>query len=122
VDRRFGLLSRANPDALDVFTRRAFPKFSAQHRNVGLWFESPSDLDRSTWMSGLNRQTVCGQRHKPSKQRGGIEHAAHLGDLTEAILATGSVYGELLGEPSAELRPRLADSEVPRLFTPYISM
>jgi hypothetical protein len=45
------------------------PKFAAQHRNVGLWFESPSDLDRSTWMSGLNRQTVCGKRHKPSKQK-----------------------------------------------------
>jgi len=36
----------------------------------------------------------------------------------EATLATGSVSGELLGEPSAELRAMLADSEV-RLFTPY---
>jgi len=50
-----------------------------------------------------------------------IEHAAHLGDLTEAILATGFVSGELLGEPSAELRATMADSEV-RLFTPYMSM
>jgi hypothetical protein len=40
----------------------------------------------------------------------------------EAILATGTVTGELLGEPSAELRARLAGSEVPRLFTPYLSM
>jgi quinol monooxygenase YgiN len=51
-----------------------------------------------------------------------IEHAANLSDLSEAILATGSVSGELLGEPSAELRARLADSEEPRLFTPYMSM
>jgi quinol monooxygenase YgiN len=51
-----------------------------------------------------------------------IEHAAHLSDLTEAILATGSVSGELLGEPSAELRAKLAGSEVPVLFTPYQSM
>jgi hypothetical protein len=50
-----------------------------------------------------------------------IEHAAHLGDLTEAILATGWVSGELLGEPSAELRGKMAGSEV-RLFTPYQSM
>jgi quinol monooxygenase YgiN len=50
-----------------------------------------------------------------------IEHAAHLGDLSEAILATGSVSGELLGEPSAELRANLADSPV-RPFTPYLSM
>jgi hypothetical protein len=51
-----------------------------------------------------------------------IEHAAHLGDLSGAILRTGSVSGELLGEPSAELRAKLAGSEVPRLFTPYLSM
>ena len=52
-----------------------------------------------------------------------IEHSAHIGgDLTEAILATGSVSGELLGEPSAELRAKMADSEVPRLFTPFLSM
>ena len=50
-----------------------------------------------------------------------IEHGAHLADLVEAILATGSVSGELLGEPGAELRAKLADSVV-RLFTPYLSM
>jgi quinol monooxygenase YgiN len=50
-----------------------------------------------------------------------IEHTAHLGDLAGAILATGSVSGELLGEPSSELRAKLADSVV-RLFTPYLSM
>jgi quinol monooxygenase YgiN len=50
-----------------------------------------------------------------------IEHAAHLGDITEAIAATGSVSGELLGEPSADLRAKMTDSEV-RLFTPYQSM
>jgi hypothetical protein len=39
----------------------------------------------------------------------------------EAIVATGSLSGELLGEPSAELRAKIADSEV-RLFTSYQSM
>ena len=52
-----------------------------------------------------------------------IEHAAHLGDLSAAILAIVSVvHGEILGEPSAELRAKLAGSEVPVLFTPYQSM
>lgn len=52
-----------------------------------------------------------------------IEHLAHLGDLSEAILATVCVvHGELLGEPSAELRAKLAGSEVPVLFTPDQSM
>jgi hypothetical protein len=39
----------------------------------------------------------------------------------EAIVATGSVSGELLGEPSVELRANLADGPV-RLFTPFQSM
>ena len=32
------------------------------------------------------------------------------------------VHGELLGEPSEEIRARMAGSEVPHLFTPYQSM
>ena len=50
-----------------------------------------------------------------------IEHAAHLGDLGEAIFATGWVSGELLGELSAELRAQMVASGV-RPFTPYQSM
>jgi quinol monooxygenase YgiN len=59
------------------------------------------------------------ERYKDSEAL--IEHAAHLGDLTDAILATGYIAGELLGEPSSELRANMAGSEV-RLFTPYQSM
>jgi quinol monooxygenase YgiN len=52
-----------------------------------------------------------------------IEHFTNLGDLVEAILSTVTVvHGELLGEPSAELRARLAVSELPHVFTPYASM
>ena len=50
-----------------------------------------------------------------------IEHAVHLGELGQAILATGWVSGQLLGEPSAELKAMMAGSGV-RVFTPYQSM
>jgi hypothetical protein len=83
-------------------------------------------LSESEFPSGCNHVrephrfgTICLERYRDSEAL--IEHAAHLGDLTEAILATGSVSGELLGEPTAELRAKLADSEV-RLFTPFQSM
>jgi quinol monooxygenase YgiN len=50
-----------------------------------------------------------------------FEHAAHIGKLMGAILATGSVSGELLGELNAEVRAKMANSGV-GLFTPYLSM
>jgi hypothetical protein len=51
-----------------------------------------------------------------------MEHAANLGHLFGDVLATVSiVHGELLGEPSAELRANLAGSDVPVVFTPYRS-
>ncbi len=50
-----------------------------------------------------------------------IEHATHVGDLMEAIFATGSVSSELLGEPSAELTALTAGSGV-SLFRPFLSV
>jgi hypothetical protein len=41
-----------------------------------------------------------------------IQHAANVGDLMQAVLATGSVSGELLGEPSAGLRAQPAGGPV----------
>ena len=64
-------------------------------------------------------ECIVHERYRDSEAL--IEHAAHLGDLNEAIVPTGFVFGALLGEPSAGLRAMMAKSEV-RLFTPYESM
>ncbi len=50
-----------------------------------------------------------------------IEHSAHIAHMMEATLATGTITGELLGTPSAELKAMLTGDQ-PRLFTPYQSM
>ena len=51
-----------------------------------------------------------------------MEHAEHLGDeLTAAVMATGTVVGELLGDPTPELRARIVHSDV-ALFTPWLSI
>jgi quinol monooxygenase YgiN len=50
-----------------------------------------------------------------------LEHGANMSDISPAVLATGTVEGELLGEPSAELRAMLTGPE-PELFTPYMSL
>jgi quinol monooxygenase YgiN len=50
-----------------------------------------------------------------------MEHGANIGQLAQAIFATGSVTSACLGEPSAELRAQLAGSKV-ELFTSYLSL
>jgi quinol monooxygenase YgiN len=51
-----------------------------------------------------------------------VKHLANIGeDLMGDISATGSVYGETLGEPSAELRANMESGPV-RLFTPFLSL
>ncbi len=78
-------------------------------------------LQYDTYFNDDQSECMVIERYKDSEAA--IEHAAKLGHLFEAVLATVSVvHGELLGEPSAELRAKLAGSEVPVLFTPYQSM
>ena len=50
-----------------------------------------------------------------------IEHAQNFGDLGEALVRTGWVAGELVGEPSAELKATMASSGI-RVFTPFLSL
>ena len=68
-------------------------------------------------------QSECIVLERYRDSEAAIEHASNLGDLFGAVLATVTVvHGELLGEPSAELREKLAGGEVPVLFTPFLSM
>jgi len=76
-------------------------------------------LQYDVYLNDDRSECIVLERYRDSEAL--IEHATHLGDLNEAILATGNVSGALLGEPSAELRAMMADSAV-RLFTLYQSM
>ena len=67
-------------------------------------------------------QTECMIVERYRDSEAAMEHAENLGHLFADVLATVSiVHGELLGEPSPELRAKLAGSDVPVLFTPYRS-
>ena len=48
-----------------------------------------------------------------------IEHSEHFGDLGQALVRAGWVSGELVGEPSAELKAMMASSGI-RVFTPFL--
>jgi len=51
-----------------------------------------------------------------------IQHGEHLAHLMDAIIATGEVCGELLGELSPELRGRFAAGGPVQLFKPWSRM
>jgi quinol monooxygenase YgiN len=76
-------------------------------------------LQYDVYLSDDHSECIVLERYRDSESL--IEHATNLGDINEAIAATGSVSGALLGEPSKELRAMMADSEV-GLFTIYQSM
>jgi quinol monooxygenase YgiN len=81
----------------------------------------PGTLGYDLYLNGDQSECMVIERYRDSEAA--MWHAANLGDLFAPVLATVSVvHGELLGEPSAELRANLAGNDVPVLFTPYRSM
>jgi quinol monooxygenase YgiN len=96
-----------------------FKRLSAQCMEI-VRTKDTGTLQYEIYFNDNHSECIVLERYRDSEAL--IEHSAHIGgDLMAAILATGSVSGELLGEPSAELRAKMADSEV-RLFTPFLSM
>ena len=97
-----------------------FKRLSAQAMEI-VRTKDTGTLRYDVYFNDDRSECVVLERYRDSEAA--IEHAANLGDLFGAVLATVSVvHGELLGEPSAELRAKLAGREVPVLFTPYLSM
>jgi quinol monooxygenase YgiN len=94
-----------------------FKRLSAQCMEI-VRTKDTGTLQYEIYFNDDQSECIVHERYRDSEAL--IEHTAHLGDMMEAILATGSVSGEVLGEPSAELRAKMADSEV-CLFTPFLS-
>jgi quinol monooxygenase YgiN len=78
----------------------------------------PGTLQYDLFLNDDQTECMIIERYRDSDAA--MEHAANLGHLFADVLATVEiVHGELLGEPSAELRANLAGSDVPAVFTPY---
>ena len=78
----------------------------------------PGTLQYDLFLNDDQTECVIVERYRDSDAA--MAHAENLGPLFGDVLATVEiVHGELLGEPSPELRARLAGSDVPVLFTPY---
>ena len=97
-----------------------FKRLSAQAIEI-VRTQDTGTLQYDTYFNDDQSECVIIERYRDSEAA--IEHAKHMADISAAVLAIVSVvHGEVLGEPSAELRANLADVEVPQLFTPYESM
>ena len=106
---------RFNEGKLDEFKR-----LSAQAMEI-VQTKDSGTLQYDTYFNDDQTECVIIERYRDSEAA--MEHAANLADLSAEVLETVTVvHGELLGEPSEELRAKLAGSEVPQLFTPYESM
>jgi quinol monooxygenase YgiN len=97
-----------------------YKRLSAQAMEI-VRTKDAGTLQYDTYFNDDQSECVVIERYRDSEAA--LEHAANLADVSAEVLAIVSVvHGELLGEPSAELRAKLADSEVPQLFTPYESL
>ena len=95
-----------------------FKRLSAQCMEIAR-AKDTGTLQYEIYFNDDQSEAIVLERYRDSEAL--IEHTANQGDIGEAIFATGSVSGELLGEPSAELRAQLGDGP-PSLFTPFLSM
>ena len=100
--------------------REEYLRLSDQAREIVRTKDSGT-LQYDLYLNGDQSECMFIERYRDSEAA--MEHAANLGHLFDAVLATVTViHGELLGEPSEELRAKLAGSEVPVVFTPYRSV
>jgi quinol monooxygenase YgiN len=79
----------------------------------------PDTLEYSIFFNEDESEAVVIERFASSEAL--LEHGRHMAEISEGVLKTGSVEGELLGDPNAEIRANLTGPE-PQLFTPWLAL
>ena len=77
-------------------------------------------LQHDTYFNDDETECIVIERFRDSEAL--IQHGENLAHLMDAIIATGSVFGELLGEPERELRAQFTGGGPVQLFTPWATM
>ena len=95
-----------------------FKRLSAQAIDIAR-AKDTGTLQYEIYFNDDQSECVVLERYRDSEAV--IEHGAHVGQLNEAIFATGSGSSDLLGEPSDQLAAMIAGSGV-RLFRPFLSI
>jgi quinol monooxygenase YgiN len=104
---------RFHPGKVDEYKR-----LSAQAMDIVRAKESGT-LEYSIYFNEDESEAFVIERFTSSEAL--LEHGANMSEISPQVLETADVEGELLGEPSDELRARLTGPE-PQLFTPWMSL
>jgi quinol monooxygenase YgiN len=96
-----------------------FKRLSAECMEI-VRAQEPGTLQYDTFFDDDETECIVVERFRDPDAL--IQHGENLAHLMDAIIATGSVSGELLGNPSAELRSRFASGGPVQLFTPWMAM
>ena len=96
-----------------------YKRLSAQAMEI-VRAREPGTLQYDIFFNADESAAVVVERFRDSEAL--IEHARNMAEISEQVLKTGTVEGELLGEPSAEIKANIAEGEQPRLLTPWLTM
>ena len=95
-----------------------YKRLSAQAMEIVRAKESGT-LEYSIFLNADESEAVVIERFVDSEAL--LEHGANMAEISAQVLQTGTVEGELLGEPNDELRSKLTGPE-PELFLPWSSL
>jgi quinol monooxygenase YgiN len=97
-------------------TVEAFKRLSAQCMEI-VRTQDTGTLQYDTFFNEDETECIVLERFRDSEAL--IQHGRNVGHLMDAITATASVSGELLGDLSAELRAMFTAGGPVQLFTPW---
>jgi quinol monooxygenase YgiN len=94
-----------------------FERLSAEADEI-VRTKDPGTLQYDTYFNVERTECVIIERYRDSGAA--MDHAVNVAEVSAAVIGIVTVvHGELLGDPSPELREKLAGMDVPTLFTPY---
>ena len=96
-----------------------FKRLSAQCMEI-VRTQDTGTLQYDTYFNDDETECIVIERFRDSEAL--IQHGENLAHMMDAIIAPGSVFGELFGEPSAELRAPFTGGGPVQLFTPWATM
>jgi quinol monooxygenase YgiN len=79
----------------------------------------PGTLEYSIYLNADETAAVVIERFRDVDAL--LEHGRNMAEISEKVLKTGTVEGELLGDVTPEIRANVESGEQPKLYLPWLS-